>query len=43
MQQLIKITSEPMRMVRFSQNARLISSDSVDKEKESRTSLRKYA
>ena len=33
MQQLIKITSEPMRMVRFSQNARLISSDSVDMER----------
>lgn len=33
MQQLIKITSEPMRMVRFSQNARLVSSDSVDMER----------
>lgn len=33
MQQLIKITSEPMRMVRFSQNARLINSDSVDMER----------
>lgn len=33
MQQLIKITSEPMRMVRFSQNARLINSDNIDMER----------
>lgn len=33
MEQLIKITSEPMRMVRFSQNARLVSSDNVDMER----------
>lgn len=33
MEQLIKITSEPMRMVRFSQNARLVSSQNVDMER----------
>lgn len=33
MEQLIKITSEPMRMVRFSQNARLVSSENVDMER----------
>ena len=33
MQPLIKITSEPIRMVRFSQNARLVSSDSIDMER----------
>ena len=33
MQPLIKITSEPMRMVRFSQNARLVSSDHIDMER----------
>jgi len=33
MQQLIKITSEPMRMVRFSQNARLVNSDNLDMER----------
>lgn len=33
MQPLIKITSEPMRMVRFSQNARLINADNVDMER----------
>lgn len=30
---LIKITSEPIQMVRFTQNARLVSSDSVDMER----------
>lgn len=33
MQQLIKITSVPMRTMRFSQSARLVSSDSVDIER----------
>lgn len=33
MEQLIKITSVPMRTVRFSQSARLVSSDSVDMER----------
>lgn len=33
MEQLIKITSEPIRMIRFSQNARLVSSDNVDMER----------
>ena len=33
MQQLIKITSVPMRTVSYSQNARLVSSDSVDMER----------
>lgn len=33
MEQLIKITSEPIRMVRFSQNARLINADNVDMER----------
>ncbi len=33
MQQLIKITSVPMRTVRYTQNARLVSSDSVDLER----------
>ncbi len=33
MEQLIKITSEPLRMVRFSQNARLVSSQNVDMER----------
>lgn len=30
---LIKITTEPLQMVRFTQNARLVSSDSVDMER----------
>lgn len=30
---LIKITTEPIQMVRFTQNARLVSSDSVDMER----------
>lgn len=30
---LIRITSEPIQMVRFTQNARLVSSDSVDMER----------
>ena len=33
MEPLIKITSEPMRIVRFSQNARLVNADSVDMER----------
>lgn len=33
MEQLIKITSEPIRMIRFSQNARLVSSDNIDMER----------
>ena len=33
MEQLIKITSEPIRMESFSQNARLVSSNSVDIER----------
>lgn len=33
MQQLIKITSEPIRIETFSQNARLVSSNSVDLER----------
>ena len=33
MEQLIKITTEPMRMVRFSQNARLVNSNSIDMER----------
>lgn len=33
MEQLIKITSEPMRMARFTQNARLINSDNIDMER----------
>lgn len=33
MEQLIKITSEPIRMVRFSQNARLVNADNVDMER----------
>lgn len=33
MQQLIKITSVPMRTMSYSQNARLVSSDSVDMER----------
>lgn len=33
MQQLIKITSDPIRIETFSQNARLVSSDSVDLER----------
>lgn len=33
MEQLIKITTEPMRMVRFSQNARLVNSDNIDMER----------
>ena len=33
MEQLIKITSVPMRTMRLSQNARLVSSDSVDMER----------
>lgn len=33
MQPLIKITTEPMRMVRFSQNTRLIDAGSVDMER----------
>ena len=33
MEPLIKITSEPMRIVRFSQNARLVNPDSVDMER----------
>ena len=33
MEQLIKITSVPMRTMRFSQSARLVSSDSVDMER----------
>lgn len=33
MEQLIKITSVPMHTVRFSQSARLVSSDSVDMER----------
>lgn len=47
MQPLIKITSEPMRMVRISQNARLVSSDNVDMERRKaiarQTSFRKSA
>ena len=30
---LIKITTEPLQMVRFTQNARLVTSDSVDIER----------
>ena len=30
---LIKITTEPIQMVRFTQNARLVNSDSVDIER----------
>ena len=33
MEQLIKITSVPMRTVRYTQNARLVSSDSLDLER----------
>ncbi len=33
MQPLIKITTEPMRMVRFSQNARLVDAGNVDMER----------
>lgn len=33
MQQLIKITSEPIQMMRFSQNARLVNSDNIDMER----------
>ena len=33
MQPLIKITTDPIRIMRFSQNARLVSSDSVDMER----------
>ncbi len=33
MQQLIKITTEPIRIETFSQNARLVSSNSVDLER----------
>lgn len=33
MQLLIKITSDPIQVSRFSQNARLVSSDSVDMER----------
>lgn len=33
MEQLIKITSVPMRIVRYTQNARLVSSDSLDLER----------
>ncbi len=33
MEQLIKITTEPMRMVRFSQNARFVNSDNIDMER----------
>lgn len=33
MELLIKITSEPIQMARFTQNARLVNSDSVDMER----------
>ncbi|MCI8950181.1 MAG: hypothetical protein HFG49_09075 [Lachnospiraceae bacterium] len=33
MQPLIKITTEPIRIMRFSQNARLVNADSVDMER----------
>lgn len=33
MQPLIKITTDPIRIMRFSQNARLVSADSVDMER----------